>query len=356
MTHVAVVGAGIAGLTVALRRLARGDRVTLFEACDRVGGQLHTQRSEDFVIEHGAEGFLAKSPPVHALAESIGVESKIVGQSVTDSCHYDGRRLIRLPPGEAGRLLGFQVSPRALGRGIESFDRGMSQLAECMLPSIERAEVRLSHAVVGLRRRRGGGVEVLTDPSGTLQVDQVVLAVPAAAAARLLVPDFGPVAEALAESPTVSSATVSLAFEREAIDDPLDATGFVVAEDAQGEGFRACSFSSSKLPSRAPANRALLRVFFRPGADELGRLQDADWSARAERCVRRVFALRSAPLRSWVSRWESALPVFDADHQRRVAELETELAGSPIVLAGAAFHGSGIHGAVASAERAANSL
>ena len=35
-----MIGAGIAGLTVALRRAAAGDQIVLFEAAAKVGGQL----------------------------------------------------------------------------------------------------------------------------------------------------------------------------------------------------------------------------------------------------------------------------------------------------------------------------
>jgi oxygen-dependent protoporphyrinogen oxidase len=154
---------------------------------------------------------------------------------------------------------------------------------------------------------------------------------------------------------TVSSATVSLAYARSAIDHPLDATGFVVADAAQDEGFRACTFVSSKLPSRAPADKALLRVFFRPSASDHA-LSDDAFVARAERSLRRALPLRSGFDRAWVSRWQNALPVFDDAHRARVAALEAAFGERALVLAGSAFHGSGIDAAVRSAEAAARSL
>jgi len=354
--HIAIIGAGVAGLTVAFRRERLGDRVTLFEASPRPGGQLQSERDGGFVIEHGAEGFVAGSAAIAELSRALGIHERLIGQELTDSCHFDGRQLVRLAPGEAGRMLGFQVSSRALGKGIESFLGGMSDLSEALHAALGSGAVSSFGTPIQALRPVAGRWHVVPHAGAAVEVDAVVVATPAAVAAELLEPTFGAAAAALARSEAVSSVTVSLAHPRAAVAHALDATGFVVAEGAQAEGFRACSFVSSKLRGRAPADRALLRLFFRPSGDELGAMNDAAWAARAERSARRALEIRSAPERAWVSRWPRALPVFDDAHRARVAELEQCLAGSAVWLAGACFHGSGIDGAVRSAEAAARAL
>lgn len=356
MRHIGIIGAGVAGLTVAFRRERQGDQVSLFEAAARPGGQLWSERSGGFVIEHGAEGFVAGSSAVAELSAALGVGARIIGQEVSDSCHFDGQQLVRLAPGEAGRMLGFQVGVRALGKGIESFLGGMSELADTLYAALgPNARCALNTPVEALRRVGAGRWELRPRAAAPIEVDALVVATPAAATAALLGPHFDGAA-ALASSEALSSVTVSLAYPRERVAHALDATGFVVAEAAQAEGFRACTFVSSKLRGRAPADHALLRLFFRPSDDELRQESDGAWAARAERCVRRALELRGAAERSWVSRWSHALPVFDAAHRARVSELERQLAGSGVLLAGACFHGSGIDGAVRSAEAAAHAL
>src|SRR5450432_1826692 len=106
MQRIAVIGGGIAGLTVAMRRSAAGDEVVLFEAADKVGGQLASESSDGFVVEHGAEGFVARSEVVPALAEHAGVAAHLIEQLVQRSFRFDAGELIELLPGEAGRLLG----------------------------------------------------------------------------------------------------------------------------------------------------------------------------------------------------------------------------------------------------------
>jgi oxygen-dependent protoporphyrinogen oxidase len=354
--HVGIIGAGVAGLTVAYRRQRAGDGVSVFEAAPRVGGQLCTERSAGFVVEHGAEGFVAGSQALAELAGSLGIAPHLLDQQVTESCTFDGRTLLRLAPGEAGRLLGFQVGERAFGKGIQSFRGGMLELPEVLLAALgPQPSCHLATPIASVRPEAGRW-QIVPAAGAPVAVDAVVIATSARAAASLLEPTFGSAASALAASSALSSVTISLAYPRSAVAHALDATGFVVAEGAQLEGFRACTFASSKLSGRAPREQALLRAFFRPSDDEIERLDDAAWAARAHRQLQRALELRAEPERSWVSRWAHALPVFDDAHRARVKALEDSLAGSGVCVAGACFHGSGIDAAVRSAEAAARAL
>ncbi|HKO91528.1 MAG TPA: FAD-dependent oxidoreductase, partial [Polyangiaceae bacterium] len=336
-----------------------GDRVSLFEAASRLGGQLHTEHASGFLIEHGAEGFVAGSEAVAELARSLGIAHELRDQLVRDSCRFDGSQLTRLEPGQAGRLLGFQVGARALGGGIQSFLSGMTGIVEALRAALPpEVACHLGCGIRRLERAAMGPGWLLWPATGEppTAADAVVIATSAAGAARLLEGTFGAPAAALGESRALSSVTVSLAYERAHVAHALDATGFVVADEAQDEGFRACTFASSKLPGRAPASHALLRLFFRPTPQDLAERSDAEWIARAERCAGRALSLSAAAQHGWVSRWDQALPVFDAAHRARVQELEAALAGSGILLAGAAFHGSGIDGAVQSAAATTRTL
>jgi oxygen-dependent protoporphyrinogen oxidase len=353
--RIAVIGGGLAGLTVAFRRQKAGDRVVLFEGGPRLGGQLFTERVDGFTVEHGAEGFVAGSDAVRSLATDLGIDQDLVGQRVSRSYSFDGERLAELRPGEAGERLGFQVERRELGGGIGSFRGGMGELSESLARAVEKAaDVRLGVAVACIAAS-GTAWRIELAGGASEQVDAVVVATNAARASAVLEPAFGPSARELALAVTMSSLTVSLAYARASVDHPLDGTGFVVAEAAQGDGFRACTFSSSKLPERAPPDRALLRIFFRPSAADFEQ-PDAALGARAERALGRAVPLRSGFERAWVSRWPDALPVFDDAHRDRVRELESALSSRAVFLAGAAFHGSGIDVAVRSAEAAAKAL
>jgi len=353
MQRIAVIGAGIAGLTVALRRARVGDEVSLFEANARVGGQLWSETQGGFVIEHGAEGFVARSDVVPPLALEADIANHVVEQLEQRSFRFDGRGLIELAPGEAGRLLGFQVPTDDLGRGIRSFRHGMSELPERLALALgAQVQLQMRHAIESVTTRPGA-VTVLHANGQSLDFDAAVVATTARSAASLLGGGIGAPAYALQESPLLSSLTVTLAYRRDAIAHPLDGTGFIVPEPEQLSGVRAVTFSSSKLPHRAPADHALVRLFFRPSEQDLLTLSDAAWAARAERGLAAALPIHGAAQRAFVSRWANALPVFDAAHRARVAALEAALVGSQIWLAGAAFHGSGIDAAIRSGETTA---
>lgn len=358
MQRIAVIGAGIAGLTVALRRERLGDRVTVYEASAQVGGQLRSETREGFVIEHGAEGFVARSEVVPPLSREAGIAERIVDQLEQRSFRFDGDGLVELMPGEAGRLLGFQVSADDLGRGIRSFWQGMGELPTRLSLALgDQVELETSHPIERVTPN-ARGVTVSDSFGRARDFDVAVVATTARSAASLLGDAFGATAHTLRESSLLSSVTVTLAYPRAAIAHSLDGTGFIVPRPEQLEGVRAVTFSSSKLPNRAPPDHALLRLFFRPSGSDLAALSDSAWTARAARALAVALSVHAPPLHAVVSRWPDALPVFDPNHRARVTALETALRKdeSRIWLAGAAFHGSGIDAAIRSGEAAALAL
>jgi protoporphyrinogen/coproporphyrinogen III oxidase len=354
MRRIGIVGGGLAGLGVAFWRSELGDRVVLFEAAQRLGGQIWSEVDGGCVIEHGAEGFVARSQALVELARELGIAEDLVDQRLVDSLRLEGGQLIRLAPGEAARALGFQVDQSELGRGVRAFTLGMGQLTSALAERVRaRAELRLVVPVRSVQTE--GGLSVVTE-AGAERVEALIVATSAARAAQLLRESFGQAAAALGQAQTSSSVTVSLLYPRAAVAHPLDATGFVVAEPERAGGLRACTFTSSKLPARAEREQALLRCFFRPTQAELDGLDDAAWSERAERSLAPVLGIEQRAERTWVSRWPQALPIFDAAHVERVKALEALLHPRQIFLAGAAFHGSGIDAAVRSARAAAAAL
>lgn len=60
--RIAVVGAGLAGLSAARRLLRAGAEVALFDKARRPGGRVSTRRAEAGAFDHGAQYFTAREP------------------------------------------------------------------------------------------------------------------------------------------------------------------------------------------------------------------------------------------------------------------------------------------------------
>ena len=82
MKRIAIVGGGIAGLSAAYRLVAQAQgryEVLLFEASDRLGGKILTERAEGCVLELGPDSFLTAKPQALELIGELGLESRLVG-------------------------------------------------------------------------------------------------------------------------------------------------------------------------------------------------------------------------------------------------------------------------------------
>ncbi|PYO58792.1 MAG: protoporphyrinogen oxidase, partial [Candidatus Rokuibacteriota bacterium] len=79
-----IVGGGIAGLAAAhrvvewSRERGRAVDLTLFEAADRLGGTIQTERRDGFLVECGPDSFLSEKPWALALCRRLGVEDRLV--------------------------------------------------------------------------------------------------------------------------------------------------------------------------------------------------------------------------------------------------------------------------------------
>ena len=356
MKRVAVIGAGLAGLTAAADLIRGGVEVTIFEGTQHLGGQVRTRREGGFVIEDGAEGWVAADTVVPALCEALGLTNDLVLQLERRSLLFSGGHLNELGAGDAARKLGIQAGEADLGRGIASLRHGMGSLVAALADWLRpRATIHTGVTVRGLRKRKNR-VEIADQRGAAKDFDGAVLALTGPAAARLIDPLAPAAAVALANIEHASNLSVSLAYDRTAVAHPLDASGLVVDSREDLEGLRACAFPSSKLPHRAPPDKVLLRGFFRPTAMSIAQ-DEATWIARAVRLLGPILRLSASPLNAWVARWPAALPQYASAHEQLVDDVAEQLRGlGKLELAGASFHRGGVPGAVRSGHHAAKRI
>lgn len=73
MASVAIIGGGISGLTTAYFLKQAGLQITIFEASERIGGKIHSERIDGYLIEHGPNSLQTATPLLNQIIEEAGL-------------------------------------------------------------------------------------------------------------------------------------------------------------------------------------------------------------------------------------------------------------------------------------------
>lgn len=96
--RVAVVGAGIAGLTCAFDLQQAGADVVVLEGADRVGGKLLVGEVGGLTVDLGAESMLARRPEALELVRSLGLDDRLVHPEPSPATLWTRGALRPMPP------------------------------------------------------------------------------------------------------------------------------------------------------------------------------------------------------------------------------------------------------------------
>jgi oxygen-dependent protoporphyrinogen oxidase len=195
-----------------------------------------------------------------------------------------------------------------------------------------------------------------------LDVDAVVLAVPAGQAAGLLA-GHAPLASSLLGDVEHSSVTVvTLSMAAGSVRSPLVGTGFLVPRTSTIGGRPAlitgCTYLSRKWPGLARTEDELIRLSVgRHGDTRPDSLDDDELTAAAVAELGAVLDVAGRPRASMVTRWDGAFPQYRVGHLARTATIELAVAALPgVAVAGATYRGVGIPAVIGSGRTAARTV
>lgn len=382
--RVAVIGAGMAGLSAAHELLRLGADPVVFEADARAGGKVRSAREQGYLTESGPHFFAG---PLDALVAAAGLQAEVVApqRPVTRWVHFGGRTL-KAPSlsllARAGVLRAlleplFAREPRddqtlrdflvaRLGRkagglaaavmaaGVYAGDPEKLSARDAF-PSLAAPgslfRSRARRPLWALRQGAGSLPEALAGKlAGRLRLstpvtslepswrvngedfDAVLLALPSSAAARLTRPFAPRFADALGALVSLPVTLVHLGFPAAALPrgfGAIDATGALHATGTL--------LPSSMLPGRAPEGKALATAVC--GARHAG-LPDTPLVDAVLADLRKLFGVAREPEYARVVRHAEAIPQYAPGHAGRARAARALLAEFPrIEAAGAAWDG-----------------
>lgn len=94
MPTVGIIGAGIAGLAAAHRLQQNGAAVHVFEASDRTGGVIYSEKTKGFLVEHGPNSIRAGAEALEAIIDDLDLhEERVWANDAADTRYVvrDGR-------------------------------------------------------------------------------------------------------------------------------------------------------------------------------------------------------------------------------------------------------------------------
>jgi oxygen-dependent protoporphyrinogen oxidase len=144
-TDIAILGAGITGLTAGYLLQGDGTRVCVLEKAARIGGAIRSERKDGFLVEYGPNSLLDTTPLLHDLFKRLHIE---------DDLEYANDRARNRYIVRNGRLMPLPASPLAFIRsGLFSPSAKLRLLRE---PFVRRADPEADESLAAFVRRRLG--------------------------------------------------------------------------------------------------------------------------------------------------------------------------------------------------------
>ena len=150
--EVAIVGAGIAGMSAAYELQRRGVPVRVLEAAPRPGGVITTERVDGWVVDGGPDSLLVQKPGAIALCRELGIDDRLTPTLLPRTAFV--LRDDRLHPITEGSFLGFPVKMGGLARSSLFTVGGKLRMAcEALIPASAGEE---DESIAAFVRRRFG--------------------------------------------------------------------------------------------------------------------------------------------------------------------------------------------------------
>lgn len=215
---------------------------------------------------------------------------------------------------------------------------GLSSVVSALEQELSTKIIKKGKRVQAITRQPRG-YEITISKKEKLQADSIFIALPY----QEIVPLFrgDAVFEQMGEIPAASVATVAMVFPKDAVEEDIKGSGFVVSRN-EDFSMAACSWIHRKWPHTVPEDKILLRAFVgRRKEESIVDLADKAIEETVLSDLNRIMKINQPPEFTTVTRWRNSIPQYTVGHEHRKEAIYSEFKQSypGIFAGGASFEG-----------------
>lgn len=222
-----------------------------------------------------------------------------------------------------------------------TLEEGLSSIVTALRSKLDQIEILTEKPVTSIIPTETGYEVVMGEE--TQNADAIVITTPTYKTAEWISGWDTTLCTLLQKIDYVSTATVSLGWQKKDVSHPLNGFGFVVPR-REGSAIMASTWSSTKFPGRAPKDHVLIRVFM-GGAyhQDIADQADEDLISTVRKELQGILGIKAEPVVARAFRWHKANPQYYVGHLDLIAKIESACQQHPgLFLTGAAYRGVGI--------------
>jgi oxygen-dependent protoporphyrinogen oxidase len=266
-------------------------------------------------------------------------------------------------------FVGLEAKHRSLVRGVlhsransnssapaplfTSFKSGMQQFVDAIAAQLRGESIFLNQRI-SATTRAAEDWRVISDGRGSEAFTDVIVALPAHAAGKLLYTHRAELGRTLGSIRYSNTITIALGYSSQKLRRSELPAGFgFLVPRSEGRSIMACTFVHNKFNHRVANDRVLLRAFLTEG---LGK-SDAELQSIVQRELKEILHISADPDFVSIGRWPQAMPQYEVGHLEKIAAIEQMAAGIPnLQLIGNAYRGIGIPDCVREGKLAAERI
>ncbi|NJN43284.1 MAG: protoporphyrinogen oxidase [Anaerolineae bacterium] len=219
-----------------------------------------------------------------------------------------------------------------------TFQNGAEELVEALVARLE-GDLRLRVEIERICPF-GEQYEILLKAGQRIFADAIIFATPANVTNRLIENFAQEAAKCMATIRHENIGTISLVYQSKDVQRVQPIHGLMIPRREKRK-IDALTWTSNKMPSRAPAGYSLIRVFFGGNAPYMAEYNDSDLLNNVRAELRELLGIRAIPLDYRVQRWPKSFPQADVGHLDLVNTIEGALPAG-LYVAGSSYRGIGV--------------